>query len=108
MATCSCQLASLLMEQVQETAPRRHAKAQRARRPPADDGMQAEEKRQRTTRKPRPFPRPWTQYAPPRSAEDPAVHVPVSTFRFMSFNVLAGRKMPTSIARKERMSCILY
>ncbi|KAG2761089.1 hypothetical protein PC129_g13057 [Phytophthora cactorum] len=64
---------------------------QRSRRPAADaSSLQTEDKRQRTTpRKPRPIHRPWTLYAPPRSAEDPSVPLAASTFRFMSFNVLA-------------------
>ncbi|CAI5718650.1 unnamed protein product [Peronospora farinosa] len=51
---------------------------------------QAERKRQRTARsKHRRVHRKWTLYAPLRSTEDPTIPVSVSTFRFMSFNVLA-------------------
>ncbi|KAG7389709.1 RNA exonuclease ngl2 [Phytophthora pseudosyringae] len=77
------------MEEDTTAAPPRQR--QRSRRPASDgSSVQAEEKRQRTTpRKPRTIHRPWTLYAPPRSAEDPSVPLAASTFRFMSFNVLA-------------------
>ncbi|ETP48970.1 hypothetical protein F442_05397 [Phytophthora nicotianae P10297] len=69
----------------------RGGRRQRSRRPAADaSSSKTEDKRQRMTpRKPRPIHRPWTLYAPPRIAEDPSVPLAASTFRFMSFNVLA-------------------
>ncbi|KAL4147748.1 hypothetical protein PRNP1_011502 [Phytophthora ramorum] len=72
------------------TAAPTRPQRQRVRRPANDRSAPTDEKRQKwTPRKPKSFPRPWMMYAPPRSAEDPTVHTPASTFRFISFNVLA-------------------
>ncbi|KAL3672486.1 hypothetical protein V7S43_001784 [Phytophthora oleae] len=76
---------------MEDKAEPKQRQRQRSRRPASDDSSsQADEKRQRSgPRKPRSAYRPWTLYAPPRSAEDPSVPLAASTFRIMSFNVLA-------------------
>ncbi|KAF4127362.1 Endonuclease/Exonuclease/phosphatase family [Phytophthora infestans] len=79
------------MEDKREMPDAQRRQRQRSRRPTNDgSSSQTDDKRQRTKAyKPRPIHRPWTLYAPPRSAEDPSVPLVASTFRFMSFNVLA-------------------
>ncbi|KAE8877193.1 hypothetical protein PF005_g13479 [Phytophthora fragariae] len=73
------------MEEATSSAPRR----QRSWRPAGDSSAQEEKRQRMTPRKSRPIQRRWMAYAPPRSADDPSVPITASTFRFMSFNVLA-------------------